>query len=194
MSLSLRMTIRRDMQRPGVVHRLIGHARRHRAVADHRDDIVVAARQIARHRHAEAGRNRGRGMGGAERVVFAFRALGEARQAAALAQGPDAVAPAGQDLVRIGLMADIPDDPVLRRVEDIMQRDGQFDDAEARAEMAAGDRNRVNGGAPKVLGDGAQSRFPAARRRSAGIFTRSRTGVVELLFTAHSINSSLPHD
>ncbi len=68
----------------------------------------------------------------AERVVFALGALGEAGQAAALAQRADAVAPAGQDLVRIGLVADVPDQPVARRVEDVVQRDGQLDDAEAR--------------------------------------------------------------
>ena len=48
-------------------------------------------------------------MAGAERVVFALGALGEAGEAAALAQRADAVAAAGQDLVRIGLMADVPD-------------------------------------------------------------------------------------
>ena len=31
------------VHRAGVVHRLVGHAGRHRAVADHRDDVVVAA-------------------------------------------------------------------------------------------------------------------------------------------------------
>ena len=49
----------------------------------------------------------------AEGVVLALGALGEAGQPAALAQRADAVAPAGQDLVRIGLVADIPDQPVV---------------------------------------------------------------------------------
>ena len=31
------------VHRAGIVHRLVGHAGRHRAVADHRDDVVVAA-------------------------------------------------------------------------------------------------------------------------------------------------------
>ena len=52
-------------------------------------------------------------MRGAERVVFALRALGETGEAAALSQGADAVAPAGQDLVRIGLVTDVPDQAVL---------------------------------------------------------------------------------
>ena len=72
------------IHRAGIVHRLVGHAGRHRAVADHRDDVVVAPVEVARHRHAEAGRDRGRGMRRAERVVFALGALGEAGEAAAL--------------------------------------------------------------------------------------------------------------
>ena len=156
MSLSLRMTISRDVHRAGVVHRLVGHAGRHRAVADHRDDVVGLAVEVARDRHAEAGRDRGRGMRGAERVVFALGALGEAGQAAALAQRADAVAPAGQDLVRIGLVADVPDQPVARRVEDVVQRDGQLDDAEPGAEMAAGHRDGADRLAAQLVGELAQ--------------------------------------
>src|SRR5205085_9632539 len=41
-------------------------------------------------------------------------------------------------------MPDVPDDAVVRRVEQIMQRDSQFDDAETGAEMGAGDRDGVD--------------------------------------------------
>jgi hypothetical protein len=85
--------------------------------------LFLRALEVARDGHAEAGGDRGRGMRGAERVVFALGALGEAGEAARLAQRADAVAPAGQDLVRIGLVADVPDQPVVRRVEDMVQRD-----------------------------------------------------------------------
>ena len=34
-------------------------------------------------------------------------------------------------------MADIPDEAIARRVEDVMQRDGEFDGAEPGGEMAA---------------------------------------------------------
>ncbi len=47
------------------------------------------------------------------------------------------VAAAGQNLVRIALMADVPHQPIVRRVIQIMQRDGEFDHAEPRAEMSA---------------------------------------------------------
>jgi hypothetical protein len=59
-------------------------------------------------------------MRGAERIVIAFGSLGEAGQSAAGAQGADAVAAAGQDLVRIGLMADVPDQAIARGVENIV--------------------------------------------------------------------------
>ena len=83
-------------------------------------------------------------MGGAEGVVFALGALGEAAEAPRLAQRADAVAAAGEDLVRIGLMADVPDQLVARRVEDVVQRHRQLDHAQPGAEMTAGDRHRRN--------------------------------------------------
>ena len=92
-------------------------------------------------------------MGRAERVVFAFRALGETGEAAALTQSSDPVAPSGQDLVRIGLMADVPDDAVSRRVENIVQRHSQFDHAEACAQMPAGHRHRADRLGAQFFGD-----------------------------------------
>ena len=65
----------------------------------------------------------------AERIEIALAALGEAGEAAALAQRANAGASTGQNLVRIGLMADVPDQPVARRLENVVQRDGQLDDA-----------------------------------------------------------------
>ena len=166
--------------RAGIVHRLVGHAGRDRAVADDADDVVVVAGEIARDRHAEAGGNRGRGMRRAEAVVFALRALGEAGEAAACAQGADAVAAAGQDLVRIGLVADVPDQLVIGRVEDVMQRDRQLDDAEAGAEMAAGHRDRVDGLGRAIRRQPAAGRRALTRRRSAGVCDRLRMLVARL--------------
>ena len=92
-------------------------------------------------------------MAGAEGIVFALRAPGEARQAVALAQRADARAPAGQNLVRIGLMADIPDQPVRGRFEYIMKRDREFDDAKARAEVPAGDGDRIDRLLAQLVGE-----------------------------------------
>ena len=99
------------MHGAGVVHRLVGHAGRHGAVADHGDHIVVLGLEIPGHRHAEAGRDGRGGMGRPEGVVLALRALGEARKPAALAQGADTVPAPGQDLVRIGLVLPRPRSP-----------------------------------------------------------------------------------
>ena len=53
-------------------------------------------------------------------------------------------------------MADVPDQPVARRVEHIMQRDGQLDHAEAGAEMPAGDRDGVDRLLAQLVGELAQ--------------------------------------
>ena len=77
-------------------------------------------------------------MGRSEGIIFAFVALGETGQPARLAQCPDAVPPPRQDLVRIGLMADIPDQAVSRRIEHVVNGNREFDNAEAGSEMTAG--------------------------------------------------------
>ena len=128
-----------------IVHGLVGHPGRERTVADHADDVVVFALEVAGDRHAEPGRDRGRCMRGTERVVFALRPLGEARQSAALAQRADAVAPAGQNFVRIGLVADVPYQPVVGRIEHVVQCHRQLDNAEAGTEVAPGDRDGADG-------------------------------------------------
>ncbi len=130
--------------RAGIVHRLIGHAGAHRPVADHRDHVAVVALEPGRGGHAEPGRDRGRAVRGAERVVIALRAPREARQPARLAQRADALAAAGDDLVRVALMADVPDQPVVWRVEHMVQRHGQLDHAQPGAEMPARHRDRVD--------------------------------------------------
>ena len=112
---------------------------------------------------------------------------------------PDAVAPAGQDLVRIGLMADIPDQPVARRVEDVVQRDRQLDDAEAGAEMAAGDARRRRSSRravplrvaevdPPANGGGSPERKPSpevASRRAKDDPQSRRELTVEAPFIGH---------
>ena len=92
-------------------------------------------------------------MRGAERVVFALGALGETGQPAALAQGADAIAAPGQNLVRIGLVSDVPDQFVVGRVEHGVQRHRQLDDAQSGAEMAAGIGYCVDGLGPQFVGE-----------------------------------------
>jgi hypothetical protein len=136
----------------GIVHRLIGHARAHRPVADDRDRVMRVAGKLVGDREAERRRDRGRAVRCSERVVVALASLGEARQASALAQRADPVAASGQDLVGIGLVADVPNELVARRIEHIVERDRELDDTEARAKMAAGHRHCGNRLVPKLFG------------------------------------------
>ena len=54
-----------------------------------------------------------------------------------LADGVEAVAAAGEQLVDVGLVADVEDEAVGGRIENGMERDGQLDDAQIGPEMAA---------------------------------------------------------
>ena len=158
-----------------IVHRLVGHAGGHGAVADHRDDVVVAPLEIPRDGHAEPRGNRRRGVRSAEGVVFALGALGEAGQTAALAQGADAVPPTRQNLVRIALMADIPDQPVVRRVEDVMDRRRQLDHAEPCPEVSARHRDGVDHFRPQLvckLAQVALRKLAKVARRTDGVEQR----------------------
>src|SRR6266481_6748329 len=95
-------------------------------------------------------------MGGAERVIFALGTFGEAREAAALADRADTVAAPGQDFVRIALVADVPNQSVAGRIEDMMQRNRQLDHAEAGAKMPAGLGYRVDEIMSQLVGNFAQ--------------------------------------
>ena len=75
------------------------------------------------------------------------------REAAVLADRRDLVAAAGEDLVRVGLVADVPEDLVLRRVEQRVQRDGDLAGAEVGAEVAADLPHRVDQQLADLLGD-----------------------------------------
>jgi hypothetical protein len=77
------------------------------------------------------------------KVSYSLSSRGEAGDAAQLAQRVHAVAAAGQDLVRIGLVAHVPDDAVVRRVEHVVQRDGQLHRAQVGRQVAAGLRDRI---------------------------------------------------
>ena len=98
-------------------------------------------------------------MRSAKSVIDTFFAPRKAAQAALLAQGAHALIAAGQNFVRIGLMAHIPDQPVFRGVVDIVQGNGEFDRAQVRAEVTACLRNRLNQTLAQFKGQAVQA-FP----------------------------------
>ena len=108
----------RGAEATGLVDRLEGDAAGHGAVADDGDDLAVLPRAVA-HGLLEADRvaDRGRGVAGAHDVVLGLGDRAEGREAVVLADRLELVAAAGQDLVRVGLVADVPDHLVAWRVE-----------------------------------------------------------------------------
>ena len=50
-------------------------------------------------------------------------------------------------------MADVPDEPVARRVEGVVERDGQLDRAEGSARVAADARHRLENVLAYLVGD-----------------------------------------
>jgi len=134
-----------------IVHRLESHAGRHRTVADHGDRVQRVALDLGGLRHAQRGGNGRRRVRRAEGVVLALVALRKAGNAILLAQGMHALAPARQNLVRIGLVAHVPHDTVVRRVEHIVQRDGQLDRAQVGRQVAARLGNGVEQEAAQFL-------------------------------------------
>src|SRR5262249_41685724 len=72
------------------------------------------------------------------RVVVALALVRVPGQAAALAQPVEAVLPAGHHFVYVRLMPGVEEQTVLGRFEDPVQRQGELDHTEVRAEVAAG--------------------------------------------------------
>ncbi len=119
----------------GVVHGLEGHAAGDAAVADDGDHVVVPALEPVGDGHAQGGADGGAGMADPEGVVFALGTVGEGADAVLGADaGHPALAP-GEDLVGVGLVADVPDQLVVGGVEDVVQRHRQFHGAQARRKM-----------------------------------------------------------
>ena len=127
----------------GIVERLERHARAHRAVADDCDDVTLRAAKLRRRRHSERCRDRRGRMCRSERVVRRFVTPREARGSTPLPQLAHLRAAARQYLVRVRLMPDVPHDAIARRIENVMERNRQFDGAEIRRQMPAGLRHRV---------------------------------------------------
>ena len=79
-------------------------------------------------------------MGVLDPVVLGFGAGRVAGQASPLPEMLETFGPTGQDLVDIGLVAGVEDDRIVRRVEDSVNAQGEFDDAKVRAQVPTGAR------------------------------------------------------
>src|ERR1700679_1567861 len=103
-----------------MIERFKGHARRQRPVADDRDHGAILASASGRHGDPQSRADRSARMPHSKSVVFALAARRKWRETPVLLDGVQASAPARQHLVRIGLVAHIPNKTVEGRIEYIV--------------------------------------------------------------------------
>jgi len=135
----------RRLQAARRVEGLVGDTAGQRAVTDHRGDAAVDADPLA-HALLQPNRvaDRGRGMAGAHDVVLGLLDRAERGEALVLADRRQLLAAAGEDLVRVGLVADVPEDLVARAFEHAVEGDGELAGTEVGAEVATDLADRVD--------------------------------------------------
>ena len=157
---------------PGVIQGLERHAAGEASVADDGDDLAIAPGALRRDRHPRCRPDRRTRVADPEGVVGALAALGKRRDASPLAYRVHLIATPGENLVRVALMADIPDDAVVRGVVEKMKRDGELDRSEPGREVSAGARDALDKIPAELPGDFGEGPFgyPAqiCRRIDAG--------------------------
>ena len=92
--------------------------------------------------HADGGADGGAGVADGEEVVGRFGGGGEAADGAFLAEGGELSSPAGEQLVGVALVADVEEQAVGAlgvgaEVVDVVEGEGELDDAEVAGEVAA---------------------------------------------------------
>ena len=83
-------------------------------------------------------------MSHSECIIFAFRTFRESADAVLGAVESECLPTACDDLMGIGLMADVKDDLVLRCVVNIVESDNQFNSSEARSKVTGVDSTTFN--------------------------------------------------
>ena len=79
-------------------------------------------------------------MAHTKRIELAFTPFWKRRKPTGFLDGSDPVAPAGQDLVGVNLVSDIPDQPVMGCFKAIIQGDRQLNTTQACTEVSAAGR------------------------------------------------------
>ena len=79
--------------------------------------------------------------------------VGKRSESARLLDRVELLAAPRQNLVRIGLVAHVPNQPVVRRIEDVVQGYRQFDGAEPGGKVAATGAHTVDEKLPQLLGE-----------------------------------------
>jgi hypothetical protein len=77
-------------------------------------------------------------------IIFAFSPFGKAAKASVFAVGGKIIPASGEYFMTISLVAYVPYQLIVRSIEYIVQRYGQFNDTQASSEMASMDADYVN--------------------------------------------------
>ena len=129
-----------------------------RAVAHHRHHVTGPLLQGSRARHAVGHRHRGAGVSGGEGIVGALGGIQERGDPIRLPQGRHARAPSGHQLVRVGLVPHVEDEPVPRRLEDAVQPHHQLHHPQRGAQMPAHPAADLDDVLAQSLAEGGQQR------------------------------------
>ena len=121
----------------GGVEALERETARQGSVAYDGDDAVVFAREVASHGDAAGEADRGGRVAHGEQVERRLARVGEAGGLVCAGGVGEGGGAAREHLVRIGLVGDVEEDAVARRVEDVVQRDGELDRGQVRCDMTA---------------------------------------------------------
>ncbi len=176
----------RRLEPAGLVKRLVGDAAGQCSVADHRDDLPVGA-DAAAHRLLEPDcvADRGRSVTGAHDVVRRLGDRTERGEPPVLADRREPVLPAGEDLVRIGLVADVPEDLVPRRFHQAVEGNRELAGPEVGAEVAADLPDRVDDQLAGLLRDLLQLLVVEAAQVGGPVDPIEEVRVVDSFAVAH---------
>jgi len=140
--------VEHDDQPPGavgdVIEGFVGDATGEGGVSGEGDDVFFPADAIARDCHTERGGESRAGVTGAIAVVRALAAQHEAIESARSADGVELLAASGEELVDVRLVADVEDEMIRRRIENVVHGQREFDHAQVRTEVSAGFREDGN--------------------------------------------------
>ena len=141
---------------PGVVQALVSKTPGQGPVADDRHHVVVPSLEEVCLGHPQGGGDGGAAVAAGEHVVGALFPVGEARQAPLLPDGGKPGVPPGEQLVGVALMAHIPHNGVLGRVEGQAQGHGELHHPQVRGQVPPVVGDRIDDGSPDLLAQGFQ--------------------------------------
>ncbi len=142
------------LQAAGVVQSLQHDAGTEGPVADDRDAVplFLGPQQVVRATHAQDATRGAAGVARKEKVVFAFRRVGIPHQSATDADRLEILVASGNQLVRIDLMAGVPDQAIAAEVEGGVQGQGELDHAQIGGEVGRPPRGKAAQGLADLAG------------------------------------------